>query len=630
MVHLGSVGGRALLACVGLVLAGASLAHGQNSTRKIRPAPSATAARAGTAVPWRADLDAAIEEARESGRPVFWYIPSLAGSPMDRKPEIDRYMMSGPFSWPTTIALLSEAFVPVRQVASKADQKRFGLAPRGFIEPGYLVLQIRAGQAEPVEAMRLDRITTFERVWFERPLAQLVGREVDPTGVFAWFAESVDPHVEPATAAWKVAEADRAGLPPADQAMLGFLAGVVACNRGDRARGIRLWREVAERFPAEPIAWKAAAEAEGHGPYLRGFEVLRRLPEAATASGTEGSQAPAGVYDEVTLRARALEFLARMRDDAGGLVDSTYDFGGTDSLPNVWTACTAIAGWAVLESIAQDGDATDALAASLLDYASDASHLALSDRDELVWARLFLVRLAARWVEVAPGHPGVAARDAQAVLEAQVAALVEMQAEQGAWYHEYSNPFVTASVLLAFAAARENGVEVDQGVIDRGLRALLACRSEGGAFSYGQTPEGREPRANEVAASGRMPLCELALLRYGRATQDSLTAAIEASFEHHAHLEAIRKYDDHANQFGHGGFFFFYDVRARSEAIAAVSDPARRADFVKRQRALLLALPEIDGCFVDSHELGRTYGTAMGLLSLDLLPAAEPASDSGR
>jgi hypothetical protein len=29
-------------------------------------------------------------------------------------------------------------------------------------------------------------------------------------------------------------------------------------------------------------------------------------------------------------------------------------------------------------------------------------------------------------------------------------------------------------------------------------------------------------------------------------------------------------------------------------------------------------LPEIDGCFVDSHELGKTYGTAMGLLVMKI------------
>ncbi|MEZ6095879.1 MAG: hypothetical protein R3C03_16885 [Pirellulaceae bacterium] len=38
-----------------------------------------------------------------------------------------------------------------------------------------------------------------------------------------------------------------------------------------------------------------------------------------------------------------------------------------------------------------------------------------------------------------------------------------------------------------------------------------------------------------------------------------------------------------------------------------------------RQREIILQIPEIDGCFVDSHELGRCYGTAMALLSLSLL-----------
>ena len=30
---------------------------------------------------------------------------------MDRKPEIDRYLMGGPFSWPSTIELLAEHFL---------------------------------------------------------------------------------------------------------------------------------------------------------------------------------------------------------------------------------------------------------------------------------------------------------------------------------------------------------------------------------------------------------------------------------------------------------------------------------------------------------------------------------------
>jgi hypothetical protein len=57
-------------------------------------------------------------------------------------------------------------------------------------------------------------------------------------------------------------------------------------------------------------------------------------------------------------------------------------------------------------------------------------------------------------------------------------------------------------------------------------------------------------------------------------------------------------------------------MQGRSEAISAVTDQRIRDALVARQRRIVLGLPEIDGCFVDSHELGRCYGTAMALLCL--------------
>ena len=55
----------------------------------------------------------------------------------------------------------------------------------------------------------------------------------------------------------------------------------------------------------------------------------------------------------------------------------------------------------------------------------------------------------------------------------------------------------------------------------------------------------------------------------------------------------------------------------RSRAIRAMEDEKMRHVVEIRQRVLIVKkLPEIDGCFMDSHELGRTYGTAMALLCL--------------
>ena len=57
-------------------------------------------------------------------------------------------------------------------------------------------------------------------------------------------------------------------------------------------------------------------------------------------------------------------------------------------------------------------------------------------------------------------------------------------------------------------------------------------------------------------------------------------------------------------------------MRARSETISRLKDRELRKRCAEIQKSLIMNLPELDGCFVDSHELGRVYGTAMALLSL--------------
>ncbi len=116
-----------------------------------------------------------------------------------------------------------------------------------------------------------------------------------------------------------------------------------------------------------------------------------------------------------------------------------------------------------------------------------------------------------------------------------------------------------------------------------------------------------------------MPLCELALRSWQQGSDEALAKAVDAAFEHHGLLAGVRKYDDHADEHGYGGFFFWFDMLGRSEALLALPKGEARDRHAAAQRALVLALPEIDGCFVDSHELGRAYGTAMALTCLAAL-----------
>ena len=100
----------------------------------------------------------------------------------------------------------------------------------------------------------------------------------------------------------------------------------------------------------------------------------------------------------------------------------------------------------------------------------------------------------------------------------------------------------------------------------------------------------------------------------GQAKAEGILAALDLSLKHQPLLERIRKYDDHADAYHNGGFFFWYDQYGRAIAAKSVSAAAALA----KQREIVLQIPEIDGCWVDSHELGRVYGTAMALLTLKL------------
>ena len=607
--------------CIAALSVAAVLAA-QNSTRKERVAPSALAERAGSAVPWRESLESALAEAKARHKLVFWYVPTVAGSPMDRKPEIDRYLLAGPFSWPSTIELLAQSFVPVKAVAKGEVAGRYGLRRLQFIEPGWLVLD-----GDGNEQARSSQLTSFQPQWFEAPLRALAGLPPGEFTVAPALREAWDAYRALDNEAALQATAALLDKQPAEGVVAEalFLRGAAERRSGRTDDSVATWRRLGQRCPESPWAWKAAMEAEGHGPFVHGFEDFLPLPERALRERGEGSRAPAGTYTQAQLWALGVRHLLRMPDADGVLRDSLYDFGGTDSLANVYAAVSFLAGEALLcaeqraaagriELPAADRDRLTRELQALLAIAGNDDKFALSDRDEILWAFAYRLRFLARWWQLhAADRPALAPR-----IESAVAAVVDLQPETGVWFHEYGNPFATATALQALAAARATGARIDEPALARGLRALAHCRTAQGVFSYGD-PGSQPPRESVEGGAGRTPLCELALLQWGKSDQDRLQAALELGFRHHDLLAAVRKYDDHADRYHYGGFFFWFDMLGRAEATMQLADAAQRARWQAQQRQLVLDLPEFDGCFVDSHELGRCYGTAMALLTLAVL-----------
>ena len=398
-----------------------------------------------------------------------------------------------------------------------------------------------------------------------------------------------------------------------------LLAGMVEFRNGDHVAAQANWQRASQAQPDHALAWKAAAEAEGFGPFVRGFEVHRSIPEKAMNAGVDsvGSAAPQGTYSEPELWQRGVDFLLAMQNQNGGFTDSDYDFGGTDSLPNVHTAVTSIAGMALLEiesRLPNESPKKKTVTAAIeqaAKYVVNPEHINLQDKDELLWAYAYRVRFISRLAKRDPKYVDT--------LQVLVADLEAIQSGTGAWFHEYSNSFVTATALTALNEAKNSGGTVSQSVVDKGLDSLSRDRFGNGAFPYSTNRDGvkKEGSNRNVAASaGRMPLCEVGLSVWNRSNDENLISAVARSFELNENLMAALKYDDHTSRLAYGGFFFWYDIRGRSEAILNIKDETSRKKFQQSQRSLILSLPELDGCFVDSHEIGRVYGTAMALLSL--------------
>ncbi len=593
----------------------------RNANRIIRPEPSQAASRIGTAIAWVPTWEEACRMSKESGKPIFWYVPTVPGTFMDRKVEIDRYMLAGPFSNPRIIEHLNQHYIPTRGAPNAQLAEQFNLLPYQFVEPGFLLLDTGLEVQQ-----RVDHLTSLHADW----IARLIGVPAQS------FQLPADPL--PLDLAW---EAFRDGaktaeipeLEPQHQraAEACLLQGMFAFRRGEHAAAREVWQKASEIQPESPLAWKAAAEAEGLGPFVRGFETWTRLPERAWLAGTQslGSAAPPETYSEAELWQKGVQFLLEMQREDGGVVDSDYDFGGYDSLPNVHVAITSLCGLALLEARTRlpaewQPQMEDAIARAAA-YVCNPDHLNPNDKDEILWAYAYRTRFLARLCNTLPESQAAAWR---VQLQTATAKLESIQLKSGGWAHEYANPFVTATALAALYTAQQAGAKVDSEKLAAGLAALQSDRFPNGAYPYNSQRRRRSADPNgelpdTAPSAGRMAIGELALWYWRKIDQAQLQEAAKISLAGQQYLDVAYKYDNHTSTMAYGGFFFWYDLRARAELISQIENPEVRQQLAASQRKIMLQLPEVDGRFVDSHELGRCYGTAMALLSFALLDQAQ-------
>jgi hypothetical protein len=581
---------------------------------------------------YKVDRAALLAKARalaiEKGRMILWYCPRVSGLHMYRAILPDRYMKAVAFTDPGVVDLITAKFVPLRMCADAEIGAELGVKAFEFVEPGFILLS-----PEGKVVRRIDRLRTFNADWIRAALVASLREHPEynrPAG------DSVDALIRGGDdeKAFERASVDQKALILRRQgkfedvlrlecsgvhqglALLGLQRFEEARRRleGEKGpeaayglAGIDAWtgkdpsahlRAVLRNHPDSPWAWRAAAnlvraeDSLPQGPLAHHLEDFFLRPPIGVPESTR-LPAPNG---DVAAR-RALEFLLRSQWEDGSWRDARYAYWPDPKiLPNVWTAVTGLAALALVEWRGLAPERVDAAVRRADAYLRDPGHTA-PDQHEESYAHGFRLHYFARLKDTAAMAP-------------IVTRLGAMQDREGFWCHEYQNPFSTAAVVHALAVARSAGADVPEVLFRRASGALLSTRGDQArqAYRVGEAPD------NEKSTSSRSALCEMALVECGRKELADVMLGVDRYWTFAPRAQAVRLCDYHSD--GRlAGFFYFHAAFHTLEATRTL-EGAARADSLRRFRESVLAIPEWDGSFVDSHEIGKSYGTAVALILL--------------
>jgi hypothetical protein len=363
-------------------------------------------------------------------------------------------------------------------------------------------------------------------------------------------------------------------------------------------------------------------------PLAHDFEVLVDLrispQKSLSLPSTSELGAPKNLKKAKAARVRAglIYLLGRQRPD-GSWSDTRYAYWPAPKiLPNVRVAITALSATALLRWRNKLPQGEGELSKKTIDraiqkaemYLRDDKRLALGTEEEVYSEAYRMLFFLERLKQKKQSEHKTLVSEVE-----RLARRAQQIQDKGSGFfaHEYKNAFCTGAMMWSLYLAKKQKIRVPQDVIELGVKALLSARRKDGSFSYGGTASRRRGgsiSSNLKNASARMPLCETVLRAFSSSDEKKVAAAFTNFLKHLKEIERVRKCDFHSD--GQlGGFFFWHSVFHASEASAFLPPKAQKAVRKELER-LVLKITELDGSWVDSHELGKSYGTAMALLSL--------------
>ncbi len=338
---------------------------------------------------------------------------------------------------------------------------------------------------------------------------------------------------------------------------------------------------------------------------------------------------------------RGVGFLLRVQNENGSWGSATQTKGLNIYAPipgahrAFRAAVTANCLAALIESGAADSnsDATKAAKRAedwLLRYLPKVRR-ATGDAIYNVWAHAYGIRTLALLLE----REEKAARQGEirVAIKEQYDLLTRYESVDGGWgYYDFryqtakpsssSISFTSATTLLAFARARQAGVEPPEKIVSRAIASIQRQRKPDNSYAYGEYLKMRPMLGINLPAGslGRSQACNLALRRWGDSTitLEVIDTWLDRLWARNGWLDIGRKRPvPHESWQQVAGYFFYYGHYYAALCIEEL--PVKDAKVHQDHLAtILLKLQEKNGSWWDFpfYNYHQQYGTAYALMSL--------------
>ncbi len=418
-------------------------------------------------------------------------------------------------------------------------------------------------------------------------------------------------------------------------AMYRVLLGTCRLARGERVAAEEIWNLLIDEQPESRWAWPIAAALMS--PALRaGYDIRVRWPDEDMVAGMlHQPAAPVAPNRLSVARQTALDYLLGHQRENGAWVSPSEVSRANESTPDpLSVAVTAICIQSLLPELDRP-EAKEAIESGFARLQVRREHDKKAPKlaqfmDYTVWSHPYLL-----WTLADSVAAGALERSTAEPWVAELLEHLRMRQKGGGGWSYYLTPdidqkgpplnismsFTSALVLLALHRVQEEGFELPEGLVDRGLGCLERMRGDNGAFDYllMHDQEDLPRQTGVVGASGRGPICELALLRWGRGSRAHLEKSLDVFFEHR-HL--LRKEQGkrlmHAGPDGLGSHYPMFDYFFAALASRELG-PEKSRQYVGGIAETILSARAADGSYVDNPMIGRPYATAMALMTFRFL-----------